>query len=244
MFTSLRTAQKTGSKVKHSLPESGGYTTLCGLDTESKTGRTWWRGEGIYDTETDVTCRNCIRVMTANPEIIITVMVSEESGYAADHTDCDHASDGKSECAPHEDNCPVLNEGDECICDAECDAVGGRSLDGGVRYISETTEVLEFECDYWAIFAKDATGLTAITAESYVKFILNRPTGSHFWSLGWHLDGTGSTYSRQSYLNACKTSADDYMIDSETHFEHTLRITGAGVTPALREALFKALQSR
>jgi hypothetical protein len=238
MITSLRTAQKSGSNAKHSLPESGGNTTLCGLDTDSTTGRTWFRGEGMYDIQSEVTCRNCIRVMAANPEIIITVVISEESGYAADHSDCDHASDSKSECAPHYDNCPVLNDGDECSCDNDCDAVGGRSLDGDIRYISESTEVLEYDRDYWEIFAKGTVGQTTLTAESYVKFAIRQVSRGGFAHLKWHMDGIGSTY-----MIACRTWRDDYLVHPEIHFEHNLMITGAGVTPALRESLFKALQS-
>ena len=147
----LRTAQWAGSPTIHALPEDDSTTTRCGRNA------TWvWIGEGIHAIERPVTCRTCVRALTANPWPIIEIDRHRVSYYApADHSQCAHTA------VPTPDH------------DEACDSVGGRSLDGDRREITPaTTTTAQFDPTTMVEAGHDIVEYTRRTlADHYMQYL-------------------------------------------------------------------------
>lgn len=213
-ITAVFTATKgrTASK-RHAMADSKTVITVCGLDTT--TG--FYLG-GHHHTPQEITCGNCLRILRLKPMITLEITAEILSAYRPDdHSGCEHFEDET---------------------DSDCDAVGGRSLDGDTRTISEESITVEFDPEAWAeaVYAWGVDGQAQIIS-AYLRAVLDGPLNDYGYQT-WAFDhypvefyGPGQT------LRAVEEGS------AETFADYTLRITGPGVTDSLRRVAFETLVS-
>lgn len=198
---------------RHAMANSTADYSVCGL----------WVGTGFYlsgyhHTPHEITCGNCLRILRQRPLLTLEITAEVRSGYApADHSECEHF---------------------DAETDSDCDAVGGRSLDGDTRTISEDFITLKFDPEAWAEAAETwgVEGQAQIIS-AYLRSVLDRPLNSYGFQT-WTFDHCPVEF----YGPGVTLRAVD--ADTETFTEYTLRITGPGVTDSLRRVAFEILVSR
>lgn len=225
-FTTAKTLRN--NPPVHALPDAYTDTTICGLDTT--TG--YWHG-GMYNTLQEVTCGNCVRILTAAPRLTLEVFAAQITDHLpADHSECAHAHD-------HDFECAKASEPDsECTCNEHCDSVGGRHMDGDRRYLSETNHSIPFDAERWSDAKRDGH-----TEEQslflYVHSAL-RAENPDFTYATWQQEGFPAHYNPRAGLVATMAEDDG----SEIYTELRLTLTGPGVTEWQRRTIFEALASR
>lgn len=238
VFTATK-GHKTSKR--HALADAFTDITVCGVDTT--TG--FYKG-GMHHIPQEVTCLNCVRILTKRPIILIEITSNKMTAHLpADHSQCEHTGLGQGR-DNHDSECSIRMPCDcyygcKCECDCElsdsaCDAVDGRSMDGDWRYVREEVNEVSYDRDAW----REAEESWAVEGQAQVISAYLRSVLGSARYLSWGFDHSPVAYYGER-VTLVATEEDSH--DPEFWTDHRLTLTGPGVTDYIRRTAYEILAS-